>query len=203
MRLAVVAGMRGSGKTTALREAVGLIPVPVGFIANNPESEAMMRSVCRDTDHFPFKSPCARMRQFRYRTDLMCEKPPALLICEPPGTCEDEAAPLVNPIYAVDRDRVSFAPLVTFFEPGKVLGGLTSRTVEGLRLRNMADESDVAAVSFADLLADDDREAIAHALREVNPDVRVLFVSPVTGEGIRELASILESEGSYTRPLFN
>lgn len=203
MRLAMVAGMRGSGKTTALREAVGLISVPVSFIANNPESEAMMGQVCRDTDHFPFKSPCARMRQFRYRTDLMREKSPELMVCEPPGTCEDEAAPLVNPIFAADRDKVSFAPLVTFFDPRKVLGGLTSRTVEGLRLRNMADESDIAAVSFADTLTDGEREIISRILAEVNPDIRVLFVSAVTGEGIPELASVLESEGSYTRPLFN
>lgn len=203
MRMAVVAGLRGSGKTSAIREASRFIEAPISFIANNPESMELMQPVCRDADFYPFKSPCARMRQFRYRTDLMREKDPVLLISEPPGTCEDVSSPLVNPIFAAERSRVSFAPLMTFFEPSKVLNGLDGRTVEGLRLKNMADESDIAAVSRSETLTSEERRAIADALRAVNPDIRVLFVSVRTGEGIQELAAAIEKDGSYTRPLFN
>ncbi len=203
MRLVVLAGLRGSGKTSCLLAASRYIDTPIDFIANNPESQEMMSPVCRRTDNFPFKSPCARVRQFRFRYDLMMEGSPELLVCEPPGTCEDESSPMINPVFVKDRGKVSFGPLITFFEPEKVLEGLTSKTVQGRRLRNMADESDAAVVAHSESLTDAQRVSIAETLRSVNPDIEVLFVSLDTGEGIQCLARLIESEGSYTRPLFN
>ena len=203
MRLIVIAGMRGSGKTALISAAAEHIGSEISYIANNPESEDMMRSRCRDTDNFPFKSPCARIRQFRYRYDLMKEKDPELLVCEPPGGCTEVSSPMVNPIYVSDRSTVSIGPLITVMRPEDLRKGLNGRTVEGLRLRNMADESDVIAVSFSDTVPDNERSRMACEIGLVNPDAEVVFFSTATGENIEHLAGIMEKKGDYTRPLFN
>ena len=203
MRLVVVAGMRGSGKTSLIRAASDFIGAEISFIANNPESEDLMRDRCAYTDNFPFKSPCARIRQFRYRYDLMKEKDPQLLICEPPGNCMEESSPMVNPIYVTDRKAVSIGPLITVVRPDDLRKGLNGKTVEGLRLRNMADESDIIAVSSSEGVSDNERARLACEVGLVNPDADVIFFSVSTGENIRRIAGIMESKGDYTRPLFN
>ena len=203
MRLTVVAGTCGSGKTALISAAADRIGKRMSFIANNPESEQMLMDRCEHTDNFPFKSPCARVRQFRYRYDLMKERSPELLVCEPPGNCLELSSPMINPIYVSDRKTVSIGPLITVVRPDDLRKGMNGKTVDGLRLRNMVDESDVIAVSFSEGVPDNERSRMVCEIGLVNPDAEVVFFSLSDGEGIGRIAELIEQKGDYTRPLFN
>lgn len=197
MRVCVVAGMPGSGKTTLMRRILEIIDSSrVGVIANNPESEDALKCVCGRTDCFPFRSPCARAKQFSSRVDSMDGVD--LLICEPPGSCLETSAPMINPLYVTRKD-IRIAPLVTVVDGRGIRDGIPRSTTAGLKTWNMIFESDCVAISFSDELDSEGRTAVAKHVLEVNPDAEVVFAS----DGIERISAIVSTDGSYRRPLVN
>ena len=197
MRIVHFAGFFKSGKTEIIRricEGKG-----ADFIANNEPSADMLKGVCRNVDSFPFRSPCARIRQYSYRMDMMREHSPAIVITEPPGNCMEVSAPMLNQIYVEKSAEVG--PLITVIDGRKMTSGISKRDSEGLRMYNMIDESDVVVVSFSDMLSDDDRKEIGDIVSEINPDAKLIFSEP---EGdLTELQDLVFGDAKYNRPLFN
>ena len=199
MRIAVIAGLQHSGKTTLARAVCA--GRDITYIANNPQSEEMMKDSVRIVDHYPFKSPCARVRQFSYRVDLHENDDVSMIVSEPPGSCVEQSSPMLNPIYATQRDRYSIAPLITVLD-GRIPANraITNRTTEGLRIFRMVEESDVLALTFSDFLSESDRRSAEACIREINDTCEIVFCSPK--EGRERIAEILFGDSSYARPLF-
>lgn len=198
MRLIVIAGIPGSGKTTVVKECCS--GKDFDFIGNNEESCRMLEGVCRISDSYPFKSPCARIRQFKYRLDLMEANHPKVLISEPPGNCLEISSPMLNPIYVNDRQRIELGPLMTVINGKELLeNGISKRTTDGLRTWNMIDESDVIVMTFVDDLSDEVRNNLRMIVSRINPDAKVLFF-PDDRECITEC---FFGEMIYRRALYN
>ena len=204
MRIVHFGGVPGSGKTSVIVES-GILSDDVAVILNNDGSADMVRGHTDRVDVFPFKSPCARVRQYRYRIELIEQgELPGLLITEPPGNCMDVSSPMLNAIYAAERERFDIGPLITVVEGTNLLANRASRrNTEGLRTFNMIDESDVVLVSKSDLISDSDRDDIIDIVESINDDARVVFVSVVTGEGLDVLKDMVLGDVHYNRPLFN
>lgn len=200
MRLVAVCGIPGSGKTSIIRESCN--GVKFSFIANNPESQDMIADISENSDNFPFKSPCARIRQFQFRVDMMKEKNPELLIAEPPGNCLEVSSPMLNQIYVNDKS-ISLGPLMTVIDGYNIDKEISKRTTEGLRMFNMIDESDVIVISHSDLIDDERRAFIKDEVSKINTDAEVIFCSVVTGEGMDSVKERITGDYSYTRPLWN
>ena len=204
MRIVHFAGVPGSGKTSII-ERSGILSNDVATILNNDASADMVRDRVGKVDVFPFKSPCARVRQYRYRIELIEQGPlPELLVTEPPGNCMDVSSPMLNAIYASEREKFDIGPLVTVIDGRQIVSNRASkRNTEGLRTYNMVDESDVILVSMSDMLSDDDRTDIITIIEGINEDARVIFVSIVTGEGLEEVRDVVLGDSKYNRPLYN
>lgn len=200
MRLVLVSGFNGSGKTSLIKAAGN--GHDFCFIANNKGSAEQLSGICRNTDDFPFKSPCARIRQFKFRVDLMRENDPKMMVCEPPGNCMETSSPMLNPIYVSDKGVIDIGPLITVFDGRTLKKGISKRTTDGLRSYNMIDESDVIAVSFSDELSDEERASIQGIVSGINEDAKVIFYSEKNGEGVKELSEQIFGDAKYSRPLF-
>ena len=197
MRLVHIAGFTGSGKTSIVER---ICSGNVDFIANNEQSSEQLKDRCRNVDFFPFKSPCARVRQSIFRVDLMRDKGPSVIITEPPGNCLEVSAPMLNQIY-VNNKEIDLGPLITVIDGRLIKKDVSKRDSEGLRLYNMIDESDVVAVSFSDMLSDDDRKSIIGIVSEINPDAKLVFSEP--DSDLSELKELVFGDAKYTRPLYN
>ena len=199
MRIAVIAGLQHSGKTTLAKSVCR--GRDITYIANNPQSEEMMKDCVKIVDHYPYKSPCARVRQFSYRVELHENDDVSMIVSEPPGSCVEQSSPMLNPIYATQRDRFSIAPLITVLD-GRIPANraISNRSTEGLRIFRMIEESDVLALTFSDFLSDGDRRSAEQCIREINDTCEIVFCSPKEGYG--RIAEILFGDSSYARPLY-
>ena len=197
MRLVHFAGFAGSGKTSLIES---ICDRNTDCIMNNEQSAERLKDKCRNVDFFPFKSPCARIRQYSFRIDLMKEKGPSIIITEPPGNCMEVSAPMLNQIYVNDK-KADIGPLITVVDGRKMISGISKRDSEGLRIFNMVDESDVVVVSFSDMLSDAEKKAIAEMVSEINPDAKLIFSEP--NSDLSELKALVFGDARYTRPLYN
>ena len=198
MRLVHFAGFQGSGKTGIIGRICK--DKNADFIANNEPSANALKSSCRNVDFFPFKSPCARMRQYTYRLDMMLQKGPSMVITEPPGNCQEVSAPMLNQIF-VNNKEIELGPLITVVDGRKISRGISKNDSEGLRIFNMIDESDAVVVSFSDFLSDDDKKAIVGIVSEINPDSKVFFSEP--DSDLSKLSDLVFGDAKYSRPLYN
>lgn len=198
MRLVHFAGFTDCGKTEVIRRICE--GRKVDFIANNEQSADKLKDVCRHVDFFPFKSPCARIRQYSFRVDRMKECSPNIILTESPGNCMEVSAPMLNQIYVYNKE-VDLGPLITVIDGRKIAPGISKRDSEGLRIFNMIDESDVIVVSFSDMLSDEDKGSIGRIITEINTDAKVIFSDPKCN--LSELADIVFGDAKYYRPLYN
>ena len=198
MRIVHFAGFFGCGKTEIIKRVCE--GKKADFIANNEPSADELKDVCKKVDSFPLRSPCARIRQYSYRIDMMKEHSPDIIITEPPGNCMEASAPMLNQIFVNDKNT-EIGPLITVVDGRKIVSGISKRDSEGLRIYNMVDESDVLVVSFSDQLSDDDRKRIAGIVSEINPDARIVFSGP--DSDLSELRNLVFGDAKYNRPLFN
>ncbi len=204
MRIVHFAGVPGSGKTSVMIGSE-VLSSDVAVISNNDASAEMVRGHTDRADVFPFKSPCARVRQYRYRIELIEQgELPRLLLTEPPGNCMDVSSPMLNAIYATEREKFDIGPLITVIGSVNLLENRASRrSTEGLRTFNMIDESDVVVISKSDLISEAERDDIVDIVESINEDATILFTSTVTGEGLDALRDIVLGDMHYNRPLFN
>lgn len=204
MRLIHFAGMPGSGKTQIIKSS-GILSSGCAVILNNDGSSSLIDGMCGHIDVFPFKSPCARVRQYQFRVDLVFEQVgPDVIVTEPPGNCMEVSSPMINSLYVSKKDAIDFAPLFSVIDGATILTtGASKRTTDGLRVFNMIDESDVVVVSKSDLLKDDERSRISELVASLNEDATVVFTSVVTDEGLDIIRNLALGDRKYYRPLVN
>ena len=204
MRLIHFAGMPGSGKTQIIKSS-GVLSSDCAVILNNDGSSSLLDGMCGHIDVFPFKSPCARVRQYQFRIDMILDKfEPEVIVTEPPGNCMEVSSPMINSLYVSKKDVIDFAPLFSVIDGATILTtGASKRTTDGLRVFNMIDESDVVVVSKSDLLNGDERSRISELVVSLNEDATVVFTSVVTGEGLDIIRNLALGDRKYYRPLVN
>ena len=200
MRLVVVAGKCGSGKTTLVKNSAK--GNRFTFIGSNRHSAEEMEGTAVIVDSYPLKSPCARVRQYSYRVELHSKDDVPIIISEPPSGCLEQSSPMLNPIYANQRDVYSIGPLITAVDGrGIVSEILVPRFTEGLRMHNMIEESDVIAVTFSDLLSDEERGKAERIIRDINDTCEIVFCT-MDGEGSDRISELIFGDSEYTRPLY-
>ena len=199
MRISVIAGKCQSGKTTVVRYAGE--GKRFTFIGSNPQSADMMRGTAAYVDNYPYKSPCARVRQFTYRADLHLDDDVPTIVSEPPGACFEQSSPILNQVYVTKKGIYELGALVSVIDGTTVSGPISRRSTDGLRMYNMIFESDVICVTRAEQLSEAQRAMIRFAVGEINGECEIVFFSP-EGEGIQRMSEIIFGDSSYRRPLY-
>ena len=200
-RIILVAGIPGSGKTTVVRESTK--GHDFDFIANNDDSASMIEEAgCAFTDVFPFKSPCARVRQFQFRvSNVLQQDHPDFLISEPPGNCLEISSPMMNPFYLMKDKGIELAPLITVIKATDLLEkGTSNKSTESFRYYNMINESDAVVLTFSDMIDERTRDDLEGLIQSINEDAKVIFFSEGK-EGAEEVSKLIFGDSEYYRPL--
>ena len=197
MRLIIVAGVPGSGKTSVIRGSCD--GERFGFIANNERSSSEIEGIADWVDFYPMKSPCARIRQYSYRLELHSDTDVPVIISEPPGNCLEQSSPILNQVYATKRDVYEIGPLITVADAHTLTGPVSKRSTDGLRLYNMIDESDAIAVTFSEGLSDSGRTDVEENIRRINDECQIVFISDA--DGFDRMHALIFGDASYSRPL--
>ena len=195
MRIVIVAGFPGSGKTTLISK---IASPDIGVIVNNPESVNLIPKDVRRV-YFPLRSPCARPRQFLHWIEKVHKEWGVdTLLAEPPGMCTETSSRILTPVIALGNDRFEIGPLITVVRGDLLDKNITSDTSENLRIRQQICESDIVVISAAENI---DRGRASDIVRRLNPDAEILFFSSETEESIEDIRAAIFSERVLTRAL--
>ncbi len=190
IRIAVVAGLPGSGKTTVIKSSCKGLNFT--FIGNNAESADEISEIAEHVDFYPMKSPCARVRQFEYRTEQNSSENVNLIVSEPPGNCMEISSPMLNPFYVFKKESYEIGPLITVIDGRSLLKtGVSRKDTNGLRYRSMINESDAIVITFSG------DEKTDEMIRSVNPDAEILRFP----EDTERIGELIGGDAHYSRAL--
>jgi len=206
-RLVVLGGFLGAGKTTALlrlAERHAAAGRRVGVVTNDQGDDLVDTRRFREQDLPTLEVPggcfCCRFDEFVARMDELLETArPDVILAEPVGSCTDLVATVLEPLRRRGDLPLSLAPFAVLLDPLRalaVLGGGTTRLSEKVTyiLRLQQQEADAVAISKLDLLGPGQQERVEALVRERFPGVPVLAFSARTGEGVDEVAELLDRE---------
>lgn len=206
MNLHVVGGFLGSGKTTAIINAlkkllaenkkVGVITndkgrymVDTAFlgIADVPTSE--VPGGCFRCNYGDFQERIAQLRQ---------DARPDVLFAESVGSCVDLVGPVLTPLSALpdsDEMRVTYSVFVDIRLLRRHLAGQPLPFSDNVSyiFANQIEEANILVVNKADLLSPEEGKTIIAQAEQRFPEKTVLLQSSLTPEGITPWLDILQT----------
>ena len=191
MRIHIVGGFLGAGKTTIVRAAAERLAERgerVAVITNDQGSALVDTSLCRrsaeSVQEIVGGCFCCRFDELEAALHGAAEAGATVAIAEAVGSCTDLVATVLAPLAERHPERFQLAPFAVVVDPWRVADverGFLHDDVAYL-FRKQIEEADVVLLSRADLEPPDVRPALL-ALR---PALTVIPVSGVTGAGLGE-----------------
>jgi SAM-dependent methyltransferase/Ni2+-binding GTPase involved in maturation of urease and hydrogenase len=190
MKVHVVGGFLGAGKTTAIRwlarhhanrgEQVAVIANDQGSaLVDTAIARAGGTSMVREIAGGCF---CCRYSELDAALEELSKAGASVAIAEAVGSCTDLVATVLAPLADRRGGRIQVEPLTVVVDPGRlaeVQEGRFSPDVEYL-FRKQVEEADIVLVSRADTRPPD----VTPWLRTVRADAAVVSFSGLTGEGL-------------------
>lgn len=191
MRIHVVGGFLGAGKTTAIRrlaEHLGERGERVAVITNDQghtlvDTEAV-RGSAAEVREIGGGCFCCRYGDLEQALDAAADAGMSVAITEAVGSCTDLVATVLSPLADRRAGNFTLAPLSIVVDPWRVreiARGAFSDDVAYL-WRKQIEEADVIVVSRADANPPD----VTETLREIRRDAAIVAFSGKTGQGASE-----------------
>ena len=193
MRVHVLGGFLGAGKTTAVRALASVLAdrgERVAIITNDQGHSLVDTEAVRDVTETPFEIGggcfCCRYDQLEDGLEAARAGGATVALCEAVGSCTDLVATVLSPLANRQAGRVSVAPLAVLVDPYRALdaasGALPADVV--YLFEKQIEEADLVVVTRADLDAPD----ISGYLSTLT-SAPVISASGVTGQGLSEWLS--------------
>jgi G3E family GTPase len=209
-KLIFVGGFLGAGKTTLLHEITRRLiskGTRVGLITNDQAPDladtALLKHDYVNVAEVTGSCFCCDFKGLRRAIDNVGQHLKTdVIIAEPVGSCTDLSATLINPIKEMMKTEVSVCPLTVLVDPGRLKDILDGGTM-GLHpaaayiIKKQLEESDIIALTKADLNKPEEINELAEQLKKNFPDCLIRVISARTGEGIDEwLEFVLTGENA-------
>lgn len=203
MKLFLIGGFLGSGKTTAIRgAALALLRqgIKVGVVTNDQGAQ-LVDSEFIASSGIPVREVlngcfCCNYRHLNDSLlSLAATDQPAVVFAESVGSCTDLISTVVNPML---RFRPELEVRVTVFADARVLypllKGLPAFFEDNVNYiyRKQLEEADILVVNKADLQNRQRLEETAVLLKERYPDKTILYQNSLDEDGIRQWLSVLD-----------
>jgi len=217
IKLKILGGFLGAGKTTTLlRLAERYVNAgqTVGIITNDQADGLVdterFRALGFTTGEVAGGCFCCRFEDFIARADeLIAKSRPDVILAEPVGSCTDLVATVFRPLEKFHADRFALAPFTVLIDPIRtlnLLGGkgkarLSEKITYIFRLQQQ--EAEAIAINKIDLLSGEQLAHVQRLLHERFPAAKLFALSALTGEGVVELISYLETPHRDDRVLAN
>jgi G3E family GTPase len=217
IKLKILGGFLGAGKTTTLlRLAEHYVNAgqTVGIITNDQAKGLVdterFRALGFTTGEVAGGCFCCRFEDFIARADeLIAKSRPDVILAEPVGSCTDLVATVFRPIEKFHTDRFALAPFTVLIDPIRtlnLLGGegkarLSEKITYIFRLQQQ--EAEAITLNKIDLLSGEQLADIQRLLHQRFPTAKIFALSALTGEGLVELVSYLETPHRDDRVLAN
>lgn len=222
VRLFVVGGFLGSGKTTALTALADRF-TRQGFrvaMITNDQTDGLVDSEIVRTRGIHYREIsgacfCTRFRDFLQTADtLFQEIRPHVILAEPVGSAADLIATVIKPLHMYARERYAVMPLTVLVDPTRLeemfaeLSGMESNPLWPDDIRYLYErqirEADYLLLTKADVVSERDMQRAVHFLRwqyeTFNPQLRIHPFSAVTRQGMEEWLKGLEEYGDHRDP---
>ena len=192
MRLHVLGGFLGAGKTTAMRAAARLLSDQgerVAIITNDQGHSLVDTALCEQVEDTALVVEigggcfCCRYDDLTAGLDAAAEAGATVVLAEAVGSCTDLVATVLAPL-TERRPDVSVAPLAVFVDPHRAVEIATRTDADDLRYlyEKQVQEADLLIVTHADQ-AGPDIEAHLAAMGCAAP---IIHASGLTSVGIGE-----------------
>ncbi len=214
VRLFVVGGFLGSGKTTALTALADRFTqqeLRVAMITND-QTEGLVDSEIVRTSGIHYREIsgacfCTRFRDFLQTADTIFQEiRPHVILAEPVGSAADLIATVIEPLRVYARERYAVMPLTVLVDPTRIeemfaeLSGMDSNSQWPDDIRYLYErqirEADYLLLTKADVISERDMQRAVHFLRRqyetYNPQLRIQPFSAVTRQGMEEWLKGLE-----------
>ncbi len=215
-RFVLIGGFLGAGKTTLIGKLAKHYTDQgkrVGIITNDQAADLVdthhLRSQGFDVGEVAGACFCCSFDDLVATAEnLAGENAPDILLAEPVGSCTDLVATVILPLQQIFGDRFELAPFGVLLKPSHGKRILQS-DVQGKRsgfspqaeyiFRKQLEESDFLMIGRQDQLSPEEIDALTESLSAAAEGVRVVAVSPKTGDGIEQVAAIIGAENTGPR----
>ncbi|HET6254325.1 MAG TPA: GTP-binding protein [Puia sp.] len=205
MKLLLVGGFLGSGKTTAIQRAAAYLrrnDKKAGVITNDQGvlqvDTEFMKGQEIPTEEVVEGCFCCHFDDLEDRIEtLLGNERPDIIFAEPVGSCVDLAATVVNPLLSLNRGRFSivlsvFADSVLLI---KFLQGSKSIFYDNVNYiyENQLREADIIVVNKIDLLTASQLEWVRHRVRDEYGGKTILFQNSLSDESVSRWLSACDN----------
>jgi len=203
VRMVIIGGFLGAGKTTLItklaKELLSL-NVNVGLIMND-QADALVdtqysRALGLDSCEVSGGCFCCRFPDLMKNAEKLIDTcRPQMVIAEPVGSCTDLLATVVNPLKTIYGERFEVAPLIIMVDAARALSdGFDRNDLNGYLRHHQVCEAETVVLSKSDLVSQEQMVIVRSSLKEINPSVKIIMYSSITGEGLSEIMEVLNGE---------
>lgn len=203
MKIVLTGGFLGSGKSTAIRQACGILygMDRKAAVITNDQGMQQVDSAYMKAENIPVCEVrngcfCCRFPEFdKHLNSLSDQFEPEIIFAESVGSCTDLIATVVNPL-------LQFRPAATvvvciFADAGMLLkiahnGSLQFDSTVQYIYEKQLEEADILVISKVDLLKEEEWETLHQQLLMMYPQKQVLFQNSNNPEDVLEWLSAIE-----------
>jgi G3E family GTPase len=210
MKIHLVGGFSGSGKTTAIASACKILAdknITVSIIKDDQVDYVVDT---RPSQKFgvPFAKVtggcfCCNYNQLDFQIDLLKkESNPLVVFAEYSGSCTNLITTLLKPLLEYKRVDIDMANFSTFVDAQLLLnhlqGAAMTLSVEGKYIwERHIQEAEILIVNKTDLLSKDDLEALRILVKDSYPSKQALFQNSLDKESINNWIETISKPQSH------
>jgi Ni2+-binding GTPase involved in maturation of urease and hydrogenase len=210
-RFIIIGGFLGAGKTTTIARLARAYMdkgLNVGIVTNDQAADLVdthnLRAQGFDVGEVAGACFCCRFDELTAAIEkLEARQTPDVILSEPVGSCADLVATVIQPIQRSFSSKFSVAPYGVILKPShgrKILrnekkGGFSPKAA--YIFRKQLHEADFVIINRIDQLAKSEVDELAELIGAEVPDIPVLRLSALTGEGFDGLLEMLDQQGPF------